>query len=105
MQERILVVDDDNGMRETLEAVLSSDGYQLGVAAGGAEALQILKRDEFDIILLDLKMPGYDGLELLTQIRQHGLAGGNHHDDRLRNGQGGRGGGQTRRLRFYNQTF
>lgn len=70
MKERILVVDDDAGMRETLEAVLSADGYKVSTAANGKEAIEILERSKFDIILLDLKMPDCKGTELLPKIKK-----------------------------------
>ncbi|MCL4514713.1 MAG: sigma-54 dependent transcriptional regulator [Firmicutes bacterium] len=70
MKARILVADDDPGMRETLEAVLAEDGYDAGVAASGAEAMHILAKRPFDVMLLDLKMPDITGLELLSQARR-----------------------------------
>lgn len=70
MKERILVVDDDAGMRETLEAVLSADGYKVSTAANGKKAIEILERSKFDIILLDLKMPDCKGTELLPKIKK-----------------------------------
>lgn len=70
MKGRILVADDDLGMRETLEAVLVEDGYEVNPASNGAETLQVLERNSFDIMLLDLKMPDCTGLELLSQVKR-----------------------------------
>lgn len=70
MGANILVVDDDLGMRETLEAVLIADGYQVGVAANGNEALGMLETGTFDVMLLDFKMPDYTGLELLARVKK-----------------------------------
>ena len=57
MGARILVVDDDIGMRETLEAVLAADGYDVAVASNGEEALAAIRQNSFDLTLLDNKMP------------------------------------------------
>lgn len=70
MQSRILVIDDDQGMRETLEAVLTSDGYAVQTADSAAAALRRLESNAFDTILLDLKMPDCDGLEFLIRLKQ-----------------------------------
>lgn len=70
MKEKILVVDDDLGMRDTLEAVLTADGYKVTTAANGKEAIDMLKNGKFDITLLDLKMPDCKGTELLPKIKK-----------------------------------
>ena len=70
MKEKILVVDDDPGMRDTLEAVLTADDYKVSTAANGKDAIDILERSKFDILLLDLKMPDCKGTELLPKIKK-----------------------------------
>lgn len=65
----ILVVDDDAGMRETMETVLSEDGYSVITAATGADALNLACEYNLHVILLDLRMPGMSGLELLPRLR------------------------------------
>ncbi|MGE5583889.1 MAG: sigma-54-dependent transcriptional regulator [Bacillota bacterium] len=70
MGARILVVDDDLGMRDTLEAVLTAEGYEVGVAVNGAETTEILARESFDVMLLDFKMPDCTGVELLPLIKK-----------------------------------
>lgn len=65
----ILIVDDDLGMRETLEAVLVDDGLQVVSAASGQEALKRLETRTFHVVLLDLRMPDSNGLELLPRIK------------------------------------
>ena len=65
----ILVVDDEKNTREALSKILSEDGYDVIAAADGYQALDAVARDLPDLILADLKMPGMDGLELLSRIR------------------------------------
>jgi len=65
----ILVVDDEKNTREALSKILIEDGYDVIAAADGYQALDAVARDLPDLILADLKMPGMDGLELLSRIR------------------------------------
>ncbi len=66
---RILVVDDDQDNRDILARRLERQGCGVGVAANGREAVRLVETQRFDLILLDLKMPGMDGLEVLHRIR------------------------------------
>jgi len=66
----ILVVDDDRTGRETLAEAVAEMGYDVASAAGGQEALDILRQSEIDIILTDLKMPAMDGLEVLARAKE-----------------------------------
>ncbi|MCL4466234.1 MAG: response regulator [Chloroflexi bacterium] len=66
---KILVVDDEPGMREGCRWVLSSEGYEVDLAKDGLEGLSKLKSDSFSIALVDLKMPGMDGLQLLHEVQ------------------------------------
>ena len=66
----ILVVDDDRTGRETLAEAVYEMGYEVASAAGGVEALDILRRREIDIVLTDLKMPEIDGLEVLARAKE-----------------------------------
>ena len=68
MFERILIVDDDDALRESLELVLASEGYELSSAANGEEALERIESLPVDVILCDLRMPGLDGFELIPQL-------------------------------------
>jgi DNA-binding NtrC family response regulator len=67
---RILVIDDEPDIRESLEALLSSEGYRVELAANAAEGLKRLEASTFDLILLDLMMPDKSGLQVLEEIRQ-----------------------------------
>ena len=66
---RILVVDDEAPMREALYDWLKEDGYEVGLAESGKDAIAIVMEKSWDVILLDLKMPGMDGLETLRQLK------------------------------------
>ena len=66
---RILVVDDEEIVRESLSGWLEKDGYSVAAAADGPSALAALEAEPFAVVLLDLKMPGMDGLEVLEHAR------------------------------------
>ena len=66
----VLVVDDEQDIRDASERILSRVGYHVQKASRGDEALDILNKERVDILLLDLKMPGMDGLEVLERIRK-----------------------------------
>lgn len=70
MTPRILIVDDDQSFRFLLEEALKKEGYFVGVAKNGEEALNIYKKESFDIVTLDIKMPKMDGFEVLSQMKQ-----------------------------------
>lgn len=67
---RILIVDDELIMRESLSAWLERDGHHLKTAAGGEEALSLTEKSHFDIILLDIKMAGISGIDVLKAVRE-----------------------------------
>ena len=67
--ERILVVDDDRSTRELIRLQLRQRGYRVDTAAGGATALKRLGKGDHDLMLLDIRMPGIDGLGVLRQMR------------------------------------
>ena len=67
---RILVVDDEKPMRESLKDWLREDGYEVGLAAGGMDAIDMAMKNGWEVILLDLKMPGMDGLETLRKLKE-----------------------------------
>lgn len=71
MQDKpVLIVDDEKNIRLTLSQALEPLGLQTDTAVNGEEALNQLKEKEYGLILLDLKMPGMDGMEVLRQVRE-----------------------------------
>jgi len=68
----ILIVDDERGIREQLEGILRDEGFSASAVGTGEEALGALSRELFDLILLDLLLPGMDGIEVLRQARAAG---------------------------------
>ncbi len=66
----ILIVDDESTIRQSLQGVLEDEGYQISLAESGEECLEILRKREFDLALLDVWLPGMDGLETLEKIRE-----------------------------------
>src|SRR5690349_4785084 len=67
---RILIVDDEMVVRDSLGKWFTSEGYSARPAAGAREALEIIQQAEFDIALIDIKMPGMDGMELQARLRE-----------------------------------
>jgi len=67
---QILVVDDETAMRESLQDWLKEDGYEVGMAASGFEALEMAEKRNWDVVLLDLKMPEMDGLETMRKLKE-----------------------------------
>lgn len=67
---RILVIDDEPAMRESLYDWLMEDGYEVGLAENGPEGISMASGKIWEVILLDLKMPGMDGLEVLKKLRE-----------------------------------
>jgi two-component system nitrogen regulation response regulator NtrX len=69
MKPRILVIDDEAGIRDSMRRTLEYQGYQFVGAATGQEGLALIERDPPDLVFLDIKMPGMDGLEVLERIK------------------------------------
>ncbi len=67
---RILVVDDETAMRQSLKDWLMEDDYEVDLAASGEDAISMARDRSWDIILLDLKMPGMDGLETMSRLKK-----------------------------------
>ena len=69
--ERILVVDDEDGMRRLLSRVLTREGYETSAVGSGAEALRLVASERFDLVVTDIKMPEMDGLQLLAELKEY----------------------------------
>ena len=67
---RILVTDDEELVRWTFNQILSEEGYSVTLAETGEEALEFFKRSKFDLVILDIKLPGIDGIEVLKKIKE-----------------------------------
>lgn len=71
MEKKVLIVDDQFGIRILLNEVLQREGYTTFQAANGLQALEIVNENVPDLILLDMKIPGMDGIEILKRVRQN----------------------------------
>ena len=69
---RLLIVDDDKTFRLSTAALLRQDGHEVAEAADGQHAVELLEANSFDLILLDLKMPGLDGIGIVEVLRKWG---------------------------------
>ena len=69
MRESILVVDDEAGVRSSLSGILADEGYEVDAVESGEAALQALEGRRYDLVLLDVWLPGIDGLETLARLR------------------------------------
>ena len=69
-RERILVVDDEAGIRELVGTYLRNEGFDVEEAADGEQALEMFRNQEFDLLVLDLRLPGLDGYDVLREIRR-----------------------------------
>ena len=67
--KKILVVDDEEVVRDMLRNLFMRNGYEVSLAANGEEALEYLKSERLQLIILDLNMPGMSGIEVLSEIR------------------------------------
>jgi two-component system, response regulator, stage 0 sporulation protein F len=67
-KKRLLIIDDDKNMRELLELEFKDQDYDVITAENAFEGLQVLKNESVDLVVLDIKMPGMDGIEALEKI-------------------------------------
>src|ERR1051325_9428663 len=70
-EARLLVVDDEESLRITTAAIFEKEGYVVDTASSGDEAIDLLGKEDYDLVLTDLHMEGGDGLSVLNQIRRH----------------------------------
>jgi two-component system nitrogen regulation response regulator NtrX len=69
MKPRILVIDDEAAIRESLRMILEYEGFEMAGASGGEEGIRFVEREAPDLVFLDVKMPGMDGLEVLARLK------------------------------------
>ena len=70
MAKRILIIDDEESVRKSFLLALEDDGYDVDTAASGEEGIRSIKKHRPDLIFLDLKMPGMNGVDTLREIRK-----------------------------------
>ncbi len=73
-KKSILVVDDESIVRVSCKRILEPEGFLVDLAADGYEAIELIKKQSYDIIITDLKMPKMDGLEVLQWIKKNSPA-------------------------------
>lgn len=69
-KHNILLIDDDESLRKVISHNLTSEGYRVALASGGREGLDLFKKGEFDLVVTDLKMPDFDGMEVLREVKR-----------------------------------
>ena len=68
-KKRILIVDDEKNIVSSLTAILSDEGYEVSMTDDGVDALEIIQKDPPDLVLLDIWLPGMDGIEVLKTLK------------------------------------
>lgn len=71
MSSKILVVDDEKEIRNLIEIYLKNEGYTVLKASNGEEALEVLAKEEVQLMILDIMMPKMDGMEVCRRVREH----------------------------------
>ena len=69
-RQTVLVVDDEKNIRRTLRMVLEAEGFAVAEAESGEQALEILQAEPVDLAVVDVRLPGIDGLSLLSKARE-----------------------------------
>ena len=69
----ILIIDDERSIRNSMGEILRDEGYSVDTAESGPQALEIVDKQHYDVIFCDIKMPGMDGVELLSKFKEMGL--------------------------------
>lgn len=70
---KILIVDDERAIRNSLKEILSDEGYEVEVAEDGAKAIEMVDKEKYNVIFCDIKMPGMDGTEVLDKLVSDGV--------------------------------
>jgi len=71
MEKKILVIDDETMITKTLQKLLKKEGYDATIVPSGTQALEEVKTNDFDLIVIDIRMPQMDGIETITAIREY----------------------------------
>lgn len=71
MTKKILVVDDEEIITKTLQKLIKKEGYDVETAKSGKEALEKIKQKDFDLLIVDVRMPEMDGIETIKKIREY----------------------------------
>ena len=72
-KERILIVDDEKNIVSSLTNILADEGYEVSIAGDGVEALELIQKDPPDLVILDIWLPGMDGIEVLKTLKSYNL--------------------------------
>jgi len=72
MNEKILIIDREPDIRKTLETLLRREGYQVRSASESEQVISVLKSEHFNLVIMEIRMPGTDGLEVMRQIKKLG---------------------------------
>ena len=70
MGKKIIVIDDESAIRKSFELALEDSGFEVKTASSGKEGLEMLKQGSYDLVFLDLKMPGMNGVQTLAELRK-----------------------------------
>lgn len=69
--KKILIVDDQQGIRALLEEILKREGFQTEQCGNGLQAVELVRQNEYDLMLLDVNLPGLQGLDVLKEVRNN----------------------------------
>ncbi|MBL7176125.1 MAG: response regulator [Desulfobacteraceae bacterium] len=70
MNEKILIINYEPDILRTLENILTNEGYQVRSASGSEEAIDVLKSESFGLVIMDIRIPGVDGVEFMKQVKE-----------------------------------
>lgn len=73
-ENKLLIIDDEENIRKMLKQSLETDGYRIDLALNGEEGFEKVKEANYDLILLDLNLPGMDGIEVLEKLRENDIS-------------------------------